>query len=69
MSGKIVFKLDRLLKAKNVAKYKLHTETGIPYATITKYCKGEIQRIPVEHLVLFCDTLDCEVEDIIEYRK
>lgn len=67
--GKIVFKLEKLLKTKNVAKYKLHTLTGIPYDTITKYCRGVIQRIPIEHLVLFCDNLGCKVEDIIEYKK
>lgn len=68
-NGKIIFKLDKLLKSKNVAKYKLHRITDIPYDTITKYCKGTIQRIPTEHLILFCETLDCHVEDIIEYKK
>ena len=67
--GRIIFKLDELLRSRNVAKYKLHTLTSIPYDTITKYCKGTIQRIPVEHLILFCGILDCKVEDIIEYKK
>lgn len=67
--GKIVFKLDKVLKSQKVAKYKLHTTTGIPYDTILKYCKGEIKRIPIEHLIMFCDVLDCKIEDIIEYKK
>lgn len=67
--GKIIFKLDKLLKERNIAKYKLHTLTGINYDTIVKYCKGTIQRIPIEHLVEFCNVLECEVSDIIEYRK
>lgn len=67
--GQIIFKLDKVLKEKNMAKYKLHTLTGINYDTITKYCKGEIQRIPIEHLVLFCYELNCEISDIIEYSK
>jgi len=61
--------LNDLLKSKNIAKYKLHTLTGINYDTITRYCKGTIQRIPIEHLVLFCHTLDCQISDIIEYKK
>lgn len=67
MNGKIIFKLDKELKKQNIAKYKLHTLTGINYDTIVKYCKGTIQRIPIEHLILFCDTLNCKISDIIEY--
>ena len=68
-NGKIKFKLDKLLKEKGIAKYKLHTLTGINYETILKYCKGTIQRIPVEHLISFCYILECEISDIIEYEK
>lgn len=67
--GKIIFNLEKLLKNRGMAKYKLHTLTGINYDTIGKYCKGTIQRIPVEHLIAFCYVLDCNIEDIIEYKK
>lgn len=67
--GKIVFKLDKLLEEKGVAKYRLHTLTGLNYDTIIKYCRGTIQRIPIEHLISICYALDCQVSDIIEYRK
>lgn len=67
--GKVVFKLDKLLKEKGIAKYKLHTLTGINYDTIVKYCRGTIKRIPIEHLEAFCDILDCKISDIIEYEK
>ena len=67
--GKIVFKLDKVLKSNGVAKYKLHTLTGIPYDTVLKYCRGQIKRIPIEHLIMFCDILDCKIEDIIEYKR
>ena len=67
--GKIKFKLNKLLKEKGIAKYRLHTLTGVNYDTICKYCKGTIQRIPIEHLVLFCYTLECEISDIIEYER
>ena len=65
--GKIIFKLDKVLKDRGVAKYKLHRLTDIPYDTVTKYCKGTIQRLSVEHLLLICSTLKCKVDDIIEY--
>ncbi len=67
--GRIIFKLDILLKEKRIAKYKLHTLTNVSYDTIVKYCRGTIQRIPIEHLVLFCNVLDCNIQDIIEYKK
>lgn len=68
-NGTIIFKLKDLLAEKGIAKYKLHTLTNINYDTIVKYCKGTIQRIPIEHLILFCNVLDCNIEDIIEYKK
>ncbi len=43
--GRINFKLDKLLKERGIAKYRLHILTGINYDTIVKYCKGTIQRI------------------------
>ena len=66
---KIEVKLDSLLKQKNYPKWRLSRVTGIDYRTILKYCKCEIQNIKLDNLLKICQTLDCKVEDILEYKK
>ena len=41
--------------------------TGIRYDTICKYCSGNITLLNEEYLKIFCDVLDCQISDIIEY--
>ena len=67
-SGKIVFKLDELLKAKNYPKLRLSKDSGLDYRTILRYCKNDVQNVKVFILERLCQTLDCKVEDIIEFK-
>ena len=50
-------------------KYALSRLTNIRYDTILNYCKGTVTLINVEYLKIFCNVLNCEIEDIIEYRE
>ena len=68
-SGKIVFKLDKLLKERNYPKLRLAKNAGLDYRTVLRYCKNDVQNIKVYILERLCETLDCDVEDIIEYKK
>lgn len=68
-SGKIVFKLDKLLKERNYPKLRLAKNAGLDYRTVLRYCKNDVQNIKVFILERLCETLDCNVEDIIEYKK
>ena len=66
---RIEIKLNDLLKKKNYPKWRLARISGVDYRTILKYCKGEIKNIKLENLFNLCKTLDCKVEDILEYKK
>lgn len=68
VNGNIVFKLQSVLEKNNITKYKLSRITNIRYDTICNYCKGEVTLINVEYLKIFCSVLNCEIQDIIEYR-
>lgn len=68
-SGKIVFKLDEFQKARNYPKLRLSKNSGLDYRTILRYCKNDVQNIKVFILERLCQTLDCKVEDIIEFKK
>lgn len=69
VDGKIIFKLQNVLDKNNVTKYKLSKITNIRYDTICNYCKGTVTLINVEYLKIFCNVLNCKIEDIIEYKK
>ena len=69
VKGNIVFKLQSVLEKNNITKYKLSRITNIRYDTICNYCKGNVTLINVEYLKIFCSVLNCEIQDIIEYRE
>lgn len=64
----IVF--DRLwetMKEKEVTQYKLIKKYGISPAQITRLKKNE--NINTHTINMWCELLDCRVEDIMEYKK
>ena len=63
------FKLEELLKKKNVSKYMLEKDTGIDHKTIQNYCLGNLKRIDMRVIAIFCEYLKCDFNDIIEYRR
>ena len=69
VKGNIVFKLQSVLEKNNITKYKLSRITNIRYDTICNYCKGNVTLINVEYLKIFCNVLNCEIQDIIEYTE
>ena len=69
VNGDIKFKLLDVLKKKNITRYKLSKLTGIRYDTICNYCSSKVTLINKEYLKIFCAVLDCQISDIIEYKK
>lgn len=69
VDGKIIFKLQDVLDKNKITKYKLSRITNIRYDTICNYCKGDVTLINIEYLKIFCNLLNCNIKDIIEYRN
>lgn len=67
VNGDIKFKLLDVLNTHNITRYKLSKITGIRYDTICNYCSGNVTLLNKEYLKIFCDVLDCQISDIIEY--
>ena len=68
--GEIIIKLEEVINnTKGMTKYSLSKLTGIRYYTICSYCKNQVTLINKEYLKIFCNVLDCKIEDIIEYVK
>ena len=69
VDGNVIFKLQSVLDKNSITKYKLSKITNIRYDTICNYCKGNVTLINVEYLKIFCNVLNCDISDIIEYKK
>ena len=61
--------IDKQLEKCGITRYELSKRTGIVYHTIDSYYKNQVVRYDSYILNKFCEALDCEVSDIIEYVK
>lgn len=61
--------LKELLDTKGKTRYFLAKETGIQYHIIDAYYKNKVIRYDAYVLDRICTTLNCNISDIIEYKK
>lgn len=69
VDGNIIFKLQEVIDSRGMTRYQLSRITNIRYDTICNYCKGKVTLMNMEYLKIFCNILDCKIEDIIEYKN
>ncbi|MBQ8830641.1 MAG: helix-turn-helix transcriptional regulator [Oscillospiraceae bacterium] len=65
----IFIKLDKLLEKLGVSRYELSKRTGIQYQIIDNYYKNRVKRYDSYVLDRICTALECDISDIIEYKK
>lgn len=65
----IRIKLDKTLESKNMSRYELAKKTGIQYQIIDNYYKNKVKRYDSYVLDRICDALQCDISDLIEYKK
>ncbi|MBR5452305.1 MAG: helix-turn-helix transcriptional regulator [Clostridia bacterium] len=61
--------LKEYIDTKGVTRYKLSKETGIQYHIVDKYYKNTVTRFDSDVLDRICNCLDCNISDLIEYKK
>ena len=59
-------RLWKTMKEKGVSQYALIKKYGISPAQITRLKRNE--SVSTNTLNMFCEILDCKIEDIIEYK-
>ena len=67
--NRIIFKLKKIMDEKKMSKNHLCKLTGLRFETVQGYYKGNISRVDLYVLSLLCKTLDCRIEDLIEYQE
>ena len=67
--GEINIKLDALLNARNISTYELSTKSNIRFQTVQSLRENKSTRINFNILAKLCYTLNCRVEDLLEYKE
>lgn len=66
--GHYEFKLDDLLKERNISINKLMRDTNTDFKVIKRIMTGDITRIDITVLARLCDYFECSIADIIDYN-
>ena len=61
--------LKETLNKMNISRYELAKRTGIQYQIIDNYYKNKVKRYDGFVLERICDALDCDIKDVIEYKR
>lgn len=61
--------LHQALEQRGITRYELAKRTGIHYQIIDHYYKNKVKRYDSFILDRICAALDCEISDIIAYKK
>lgn len=65
--GTINSKLDKIMTQNNISTYELSNKANVRFQTIKSLRENNASRIDFEVLAKLCYSLNCKVEDIIEY--
>lgn len=68
-TGEIILHLDRLMVERKISLNELAEKVGITNANLSKIKNNHITAIRFSTLAALCEVLECEVGDLIEYRK
>lgn len=66
-NGDYIFKLENLLKDRNISISKLMKDTDTDFKVIKRIMTGELVRFDIFVIARLCDYLNCQITDIIEY--
>ena len=68
-NGYYLFKLEQILENKCISKNKLMRDTNTDFKVIQRLGTGECVRMDIFILARLCDYLNCNISDIVEYKK
>ena len=65
----VVFKVKELLEKQKISRYKLRQYTSLSYERVNDYFFGRVKSIKVEEIEELCSVLNCNIQDIVEFKK
>ena len=67
--GSIEIHLKELLEKAGLSKNKFCQRAELQRSQLNGYLNGTITRLDIDVLVRICDTLDCTISDLLEYKS
>lgn len=67
--GKVEIILKDLLDKKGISRNKLSTMIAANYILVNRYYNNNVIRIDLDIIARMCYALNCEVNDILKYKK
>lgn len=67
--GKIIFDISKIANKRNLTPTKIVKLTGLHHNVVNKYLEGKVVRYDGDTLAKFCYILNCDVSDIMYYKK
>ncbi len=65
----IKFKVKELLDKNQMSRYKLIQYTSLNYKRVNDYYFNRVNFIKVEELEELCNLFNCNIQDIVEFKK
>ena len=66
--GAIVIHLDELLEKAGLSKNKFCQRAELQHSQLNGYLNNTITRLDTDVLVRMCNTLNCTISDLLEYK-
>lgn len=67
--GEVKIRLGTLLTERGISKNKICKYCDMQRTQLNRYVNNEMDRVDLAILARLCDYLDCDVSDILEYKK
>ena len=67
--GKVEITLKDVLTKKGVSRNQLATMIATNYDLVNRYYHNRVIRIDLDIIARFCFVLDCDIQDLLKYKK
>ena len=67
--GKIELKLKKQLAKRQMTRGELARAINTRFEVVNKWYSGQVERLDTDILARMCFVLQCEVQDLIEYKR
>lgn len=67
--GRVIINIKGIMEKRKITRNKLATLTGATFNVINRYYNNELYKVDLDVLARICYVLDCEIVDVMEYKK